>query len=89
MIDIKWLVEGMYTLYLGRVSPWLELQIHFHCYDLWGMDQSCPRVPFLGPDPTRRNIDPTRDYQQKVWPDPTRPDPQYVLCFVSSTFKLG
>ena len=39
--------------------------------------QSCPRVPFLGPDPTRRNLDPTRpdptrDCWQKVWPDPTR-----------------
>ena len=30
---------------------------------------SCPRVTFLGPDPTRRNvIDPTR-------PESTRPDP--------------
>ena len=27
------------------------------------------------PDPTRRNVDPTRDCRQKVWPDPTRPDP--------------
>ena len=29
-------------------------------------DQSCPRVTFLGPDPTRRNVDPTR-------PDPRLP----------------
>ena len=27
------------------------------------------------PDPTRRNVDPTRDCRQKVWPDPTHPLP--------------
>ena len=42
------------------------------------MYQSCPRVTFLGPDPTRPaetliRPDPTRDCRQKVWPDPTRP----------------
>ena len=53
--------------------------------------QSCPRVTFLGPDPTQRNVDPTRpdptrDYRQKFWPDPTHPP--NVPCFMSSTFKL-
>ena len=52
-------------------------------YTLWREDslhQSCSRVTFLGPDPTRpdppkRWPDPTRDCRQKVWPDPTRSDP--------------
>ena len=48
---------------------------------LWMPSQSCPRVTFLGPDPTWpgktwTRPDPTRDCRQKVWPDPTRPDPR-------------
>ena len=60
--------------------------------------QSCPRVTFLGldptrPDPTRQSVDPTRpaiadEKSDPTQPDPTRPDPPYVLCFMSSTFKL-
>ena len=66
--------------------------------------QSCPRVTFLGPDPTQRNLDPTgrpdRRLPTKVWPDPTRPDPTRpdptrpdpapicTICFMSSTFKV-
>ena len=39
-------------------------------YVYTSIHQSCPRVTFLGPDPAKRWPDPTRDYQQKVWPDP-------------------
>ena len=40
--------------------------------------QSCPRVTFLGPDPTRpdptrRNVDPTRPAIADKMSDPTRP----------------
>ena len=51
--------------------------------------QSCPRVTFLGPDPTRpgetlTRPDPTRDCRQKVWPDPTRPAarPSTHMCIL-------
>ena len=52
------------------LSPFEILRVH--------MAQSCPRVTFLGPDPTRpvetlTRPDPTRDCRQKVWPNPTRP----------------
>ena len=52
--------------------------------------QSCPRVTFLGPDPTRRDPakswpDPTHDCRQKVWPDPTRGPTHPHMCF----FKLN
>ena len=43
------------------------------------------------PDPTRRNVDPTRPAIIDKKSDPTRPDPThppYILCFMSSTFKL-
>ena len=40
------------------------------------MTQSCPRVTFLGPDPTRRNVDPTRPAIANNKSDPTRSDPQ-------------
>ena len=39
-------------------------------------NQSCPRVTFLGPDPTRRNVDPTRPAIADTNSDPTRPDPR-------------
>ena len=49
--------------------------------------QSCPRVTFLGPDPTRRNVDPTR-------PDPrlpsiglTRPDPRPDSSLICAYFN--
>ena len=52
-------------------------------------NQSCPRVTFLGPDPTRpgetlTRPDPTRDCRQKVWPDPTRGPtlPPYVHSLI-------
>ena len=61
--------------YILQLWTFLSLYIH----------QSCPRVTFLGPDPTKRwpvssgwvqekptRTDPTRDCWQKVWPDPTR-----------------
>ena len=35
--------------------------------------QSCPRVTFLGPDPTRRNVDPTRPATADKKSDQTRP----------------
>ena len=43
-----------------------------------GMVQSCPRVTFLWtrPDPTRRNVDPTRPAIADKKSDPTRPDPR-------------
>ena len=52
------------------------------------VNQSCPRVTFLGPDPTRpaetlTRPDPTRDCRQKS--DPTRPDPlpdPSLICIV-------
>ena len=37
--------------------------------------QSCPRATFLGPDPTRRRLDPTRPAITHKKSDPTRPDP--------------
>ena len=51
---------------------------HYSCMQFWDMwGQSCPRVTFLGPDPTRPSEtltrpDPTHDCRQKVWPDSTR-----------------
>ena len=39
------------------------------------MPQSCPQVTFLGPDPTRRNVDSTRPAIADKKSDPTRPDP--------------
>ena len=36
-------------------------------------------------DPAKCWSFPTREYRQKVWPDPI---PTYVLCFMSTTFKL-
>ena len=35
--------------------------------------QSCPRVTFLGLDPTRRNVDPTQPAIADKKSDPTRP----------------
>ena len=37
------------------------------------LTQSCPRVTFLGPDPTRQNVDPTRPAIADQKSDPTRP----------------
>ena len=37
------------------------------------LDQSCPRVTFFEPDPTRRNVDPTRPAIADKKSDPTRP----------------
>ena len=34
--------------------------------------QSCPRVTFLGPDPTRQNVDPTRPYPRLLTKSLTR-----------------
>ena len=48
---------------------WLPIRVMCLC-------QSCPRVTFLGPDPTRWNVDPTRPDPRlltKFWPDLTRP----------------
>ena len=45
---------------------------------VWSMHdaaQSCPRVTFLGPDPTRRNLDPTRPDPRLQTKSLTRPDP--------------
>ena len=38
-----------------------------------GSKLSTGHFSWTRPDPTRRNVDPTRDCRQKVWPDPTRP----------------
>ena len=52
--------------------------------------QSCPRVTFFGPDPTRRNVDPTDPTRPAIanksltLPDPT---PSYAICIMSSKFK--
>ena len=40
------------------------------------LTQSCPRVTFLGPDPTRRNVDPTRPDPRLPTKSLTRPDPR-------------
>ena len=62
----------------------------------WHARQNCPRVTFLGPDSTRRNVDPTLPAiadksLTRVTPlgsDPRSPS-TCVQCFVSSTFKLS
>ena len=38
-------------------------------------------VTFLGPDPTRRNVDPTRPAIADKKSDPTRPDPSPMCTF--------
>ena len=55
------------------------------------LSQSCPRVTFLRPDPTRpgetlTRPDPRMPIKSLTRPGP--PPPPYVLCFTSSTFKL-
>ena len=84
--DIPRCNTSVSPLSLSPINPSLEL-IH-------NPTQSCPRVTFLGPDPTRGNVDPTRDCRQKVWPDPTPPPtrpppPPSALSLMSSTFKLS
>ena len=43
--------------------------------------QSCPWVTFLGLNPAKRWPDPTRDFRQKVWPDP-RLDQTPIYIFI-------
>ena len=48
-------------------------------YTVGSVTQSCPRVTFLGPDPTyptRRNVDPTQPDPQLLTKILTRPDPR-------------
>ena len=52
------------------------------------MYQSCPRVTFLGPEPTRRNIDPTRLTIADKKFDPTCPDPRPDLSRICIVFNL-
>ena len=59
-------------------SRCVELMYNYHrsvSYELY-LTQSCPRVTFLGPDPTRRYVDPTRPAKIRQNRDPTRPDPR-------------
>ena len=45
------------------------------------VSQSCPRVTFLGPDSTRRNVDPTRLAIADKKSDPTRPGLYYYYYY--------
>ena len=54
------------------LSSHTATQPHHICYlsfKVLSSKQSCPRVTFLGPDPTRRNFDPTKSVTRS---DPTR-----------------
>ena len=50
--------------------------------------QSCPRVTFLGPDPTRRNVDPTRPDPRSLTKSLTRPDPRPDPTPICKVFNL-
>ena len=47
----------------------------------------CPRVTFLGPDPTRRNVDPTRPDPRLPTKSLTRPDPRRDLSPICIVFN--
>ena len=68
------LVDGPFEYF------WYERQIRdgpvaAEHWRIEGRLQSCPRATFLGPDPTRQNVDPTRPAIADPKSDPTRPDP--------------
>ena len=72
MIDIRSRLIGIMirTLEIGLEYKSSKKSSRKHLQRSPSNHQSCPRIPFLGPDSTRLN--PTRDFWQKVWPDPTR-----------------
>ena len=55
---------------------------------LWPWDQSCPRVTFLGRDPTRRNVDPTRPDPRLLTKSLTRPEPATIPSPICIVFNL-
>ena len=84
--------EPAYHHESGGVSPDSALMLHDQTpkdkFVRRTVFQSCPRVTFLGPDPTRRNVDPTRPDPRLPTKSLTRPDlrldpsPPYVHSLI-------
>ena len=82
----RWEKSNIKILFHSSIRNLESMSYHSY-FDIYKLlentsTQSCLQVTFLGPDPNRRNADPTRDSQHKVWPP-------YVLCFMNSTFELS
>ena len=74
--------KGRYTWSVFYI---LRLYIILGCFEIFNpLDQSCPRVTFLGPHPAKRWPDPRLPTKSTTRPPP----PPYELCFMGSTLKL-
>ena len=79
MLDLTYLIINLTILNFKYFSNCYAFRLHLLHFQLCvtpiqsSLFQSCPRVTFLGPDPTRRNFDPTRPEIADPTRAPTRP----------------